>query len=58
MNLWDRRTVATATFRATYYTPEITTVKLQRYVPLNMHWTIPVKIRWKSDNPLEYTTDK
>ena len=26
--------------------------------PLKVHWTIPVNIHLKSDNPLEHTTDK
>ena len=27
-------------------------------MPLNIHWTIPVKIHWEKDNPLDNTTEQ
>ena len=42
----------------TYYTPEITKVKVNLKIPLTIPWTILVKIHWQSDNPLEHTIDK
>ena len=52
-----RKLTSTVTFRANYYTPEITKVKCHRKMPLKVHWTIPVNIHWKSDNPLEHTAE-
>ena len=39
-------------------TPEITKVKFQWKVPVNVHWNFLVKIHWKSVNTLKNTTDK
>ena len=27
-------------------------------MPLQIHWQIPVKSRWESDNPFEHATEK
>ena len=40
------------------YTPEITKMRIHRKLPLKIHLTILGEIHWKSDNPLEDTTDK
>ena len=45
-------------FRANYYTPEITKVKFDWTMPLKVHWTIPETIHWTSDNPLETNAEK
>ena len=42
---------------AKFYTPDITNMTIHWNMPL-IHWTIPVKIHWTSDNPLENTTEK
>ena len=39
------------------YTPELTKVKRRWKMPLKISWTVPVKIRRKSDNPFENATD-
>ena len=41
---------------AKHYTPEIAEVKFHWKMPLTTDWSIPVKIHWTSDNPLENTT--
>ena len=47
----------TASFRANYYTPEITKVKLRWKMPPKLHWTVQVEIHWTGDNPLDDTTE-
>ena len=44
--------------RAKYYKPEFSKVKFPWKMPLEVLWTIPVEIHWKSDDPLDNTTDK
>ena len=45
--------------RGQHITPELTRVKINRRVPLEIRWTIPVKIHWGTiGNPLSNVTDK
>ena len=41
----------------TYYTPDITTVKVHWEIPPKVHGTFPVKIHRTGDNPLEKAAD-
>ena len=40
------------------YTPDLTRVKFHEKMSLRIHWTLPVKIHWKSDNPLGNTAEE